>query len=396
MKILFIDTSYGISGDMTVAAMLDMGMPFEYLENELKKLNLDNFEISRKTVLRSGITATHFTVHDHSHNSDHHHHRHLKDIEKIITESSLKDIIKKVALEMFDTLATVEAAVHNTTKEKIHFHEVGAIDSIIDIISACIGFDYFSPQQVISTPVNLGSGKVKTAHGLLPVPPPAVVELVKGISTYGDDSGYELTTPTGALILKTFVDSFSQMPIIKSERIGYGAGTREIEGKPNLLRMILGETEASENSLEDKVYIIETEVDDMTGEALGYLMDRTLEAGALDVYYTNIQMKKNRPGILITILSKEENLTALKNILFNETTTLGLRIRQSERVILKREIVKVKTVYGDINVKVANTPDGNIKIGPEYEDCAKAALQNKVPLKKVYEEVIESFNKRKK
>jgi hypothetical protein len=293
---------------------------------------------------------------------------------------------------MFELLAEVEGRVHGKSPEEVHFHEVGAVDSIVDIIGACIGFDYFGADRIISNRLNLGGGTVKTDHGELAVPPPAVSELIVGIPVFGDNSGFELTTPTGALIVRTFADEFGPMPAMVIEKTGYGAGTRDIKGRANVLKIYLGETETG--YLTDTVTMLETQIDDMTPEAFGYLMERLFDIPVLDAYYTPVQMKKNRPGILLTVIQKPENTPTTLDVIFRNSTTLGVRRRETGRYILERVSASVKTKYGEISVKVSARSDYSPMIAPEYEDCNKAAQKHNVSLQDVHLEAINEYKKR--
>ncbi len=391
MKILYIEPSYGISGDMTVAAFLDLGVPFEHLKAELDKLKMDDFSLKTSGVMKSGIGAAFFEVIVEK-EQDGHHHRHLSNIIEIIDKSGLSENVKQSSREMFHALAEVEAAVHGKTIEEVHFHEVGAVDSIVDIIGVCICIDYLKPEKIISSKVNLGSGYVNTAHGKLPVPPPAVSALVQGMPVFTDDSGVELTTPTGALVLKTFADEFGPMPVMNISATGYGAGSRDLPGKPNILRIFSGETEAGDGIDISRVNQLETQVDDMTGEALGYLREVLSAAGALDVVYIPAQMKKDRPATLIKIVVKDDNTQEVLRALFDNSSTLGVRVAEQTRYELKREFVKVNTSFGQIQMKVSKRPGGKLAASPEYEDCRAAALKHGVSLLEVQQEALKKYN----
>lgn len=399
MKILYLDTSWGISGDMTIAAMLDLGLPFEYLRENIKKMNLHGYKIGHEDITRGGLRAKRFIVEietEHEHNHDHDDHRHLDDILQILDSSALPAKIKNKAGAMFRRLAEVEALVHNKKTEEIHFHEVGAIDSIIDIVGSCLAFDYFSADKVVCWKTNLGSGFVNTSHGKLSVPPPAVAELVKGIPVFSDGSEMELTTPTGALILRSFVTDFDLMPAMKIERTGCGAGTRQIENQPNMLRISLGDTLSSASMVQEKITVLETEIDDMPSEHFGFVMDRLFALPALDVFFTSVQMKKNRPGTLLTVLTEPNLAGKAAEIILKETSTFGVRYYDVSRIKLEREIVEVKTSFGTIKIKTGRLGEDIIKASPEYEDCRKAAEKHGTPMKDVQAEAMNKYYEQEK
>jgi uncharacterized protein (TIGR00299 family) protein len=385
MKTLYLDTSWGISGD--------------HLHDNIKKMNLDGYEIRQEEIIRGGFRANRFIVeieNEHKHRHDHEDHRDLNDILEILSSSSLSAKIKTKAEEMFRLLAKAEAFVHKKKMEEIHFHEVGALDSIIDIVGSCIAFDYFGADRIVCWKTNLGGGFVNTSHGKLSVPPPAVAELCKGIPVFSDGSEMELTTPTGALILRSFVTDFASMPPIKLERMGCGAGTREIGSQPNMLRIFLGETENPPAIKSDKISVLETEIDDMQGENFGHIMDRLFALPVLDVFFIPVQMKKNRPGTLLTVLVEPNLLNKAAELILKETTTFGVRFHETSRIILERKSIDVQTSLGNIRVKLGIFGDDIIKASPEYEDCRNAAIKHNVPLKDVQAEALNKYYEQEK
>jgi uncharacterized protein (TIGR00299 family) protein len=404
MKVIYIDPSAGISGDMTIAAFLDLGMPFDHLKKQLDLLELDGYSISTEETKSGSLRGVKFKVDAQTHKEESNHHDHtnhshtrgLKEIKDIITSSGLSEKIKTKAIEMFELLAEVEGKVHGKSPKEVHFHEVGAVDSIVDIIGACIAFDYFSPDFVVCGNVNLGSGSVNTAHGRLPVPPPAVAELIKGVPAFSDDSGVELTTPTGALILKTFVNRFAPFPLMRTEKIGYGAGTRELPNRSNILRLFLGETDEVPELKEESITVLEAEIDDMQPELFGYLMERVQEIPVLDLYFTSIQMKKNRPGVLFTVLIEKQLTGKAVELILTETTSLCVRRYDINRYCLDRDYVNVETRYGKVRMKIGKAGGRVLNISPEYEDCKELAIKNNIPLKSVINEVIRKYKEKEK
>ncbi|MCP9493671.1 MAG: nickel pincer cofactor biosynthesis protein LarC [Pyrinomonadaceae bacterium MAG19_C2-C3] len=395
MKTLYFDGFAGASGDMILGALVAAGVAPDVLIEKLKLLDVADFAVEFETTNRSGISATKAHVripHEHKH-------RHLKDIAKIINDSRLPDSIKESAIEIFTRLAEAEARVHNEPVEKIHFHEVGALDAIIDIVGACIGFELLGIERFISSPLNTGKGSVEMAHGLYPVPPPAVVELMRGAPVYANDITGELLTPTGAAIISTLCEEYGALPAMRIESAGYGAGNRDYPRFPNVLRIIIGET--TDNTTEDKhaahhhthatsehLTMLETNIDDASPQVIGFVMEQAFKRGALDCYFTAIQMKKNRPGTLISILCETHRSEDLRAMLFAETTTIGIRSYQVERRALEREIVTVETEFGRIDVKVSrfkrhDDAGEHITATPEYEHCRRAAERGNVPLRVV-------------
>ena len=462
MKILYYDCFCGISGDMNLAALIDLGVPKEYLMQELSKMNLNSeYEIQIEGSTKLGITGTrvdvilkdkfddkthiseqalhghnhehtyeqahehshdnsddqqhhdennhsHEHTHEHSHhnsNDEHHHdrsnhnhehsheeqvhnhehhHRNLKDIEEIINSSDLSDKVKKLSLDMFMKVAEAEAKVHGKTLYEVHFHEVGAIDSIVDMVGAAICLDYLKVDKIIASPVQVGGGFVKCAHGLMPVPAPATVEILKNIPINTGIVQFETTTPTGAAILATNVEEFTQKVDFSIKKIAYGIGHRDLE-IPNVLRVYLGEKESSE--IVEEQYILETNIDDMNPELYGYVEEKLFEVGALDVFKTPIFMKKGRPGIKLSALTNEKVEKDVLDVIFEETTSIGVRKYKVEKIMLNREFSKVKTEYGDITIKKSYYKGNLVKYKPEYEECKTIAKEKNISIDKVYKAV---------
>ncbi|HEX2271327.1 MAG TPA: nickel pincer cofactor biosynthesis protein LarC [Pyrinomonadaceae bacterium] len=383
MKTLYFDCFAGASGDMILGAMVAAGVDPDALREQLSLLHVEGFKIDFETVDRSGLSATYArveTVHEHKH-------RHLSDIRRIIEDSGVTDAAKDLSIRIFTRLAEAEARVHNEPVEKVHFHEVGALDAIVDVVGAAICFDLLKIDRFVSSPLHVGSGMVKMAHGSFPIPPPAVTELLRGVPFYSGDIPGELLTPTGAAIITTVCKEFGPIPRIRTDRTGYGAGTREYENFPNVLRVLVGETDTGdiEGAASEKLWMIETNLDDASPQIVGHVMDRVFEFGALDCYFTPVQMKKNRPGVLLSVLCGPEEKEAVMKLLFVETTTLGVRSYEVERRALRRSVVKVETQYGPIDVKVAHLNGRVVNEMPEFEQCRQAAFRADVPLKMVEE-----------
>jgi len=380
MRTLYFDCFAGASGDMILGAMVAAGVDANTLREQLSLLNVEGFKIDFETVDRSGLSATYArveTVREHKH-------RHLADVRRIIENSSVSDAAKELSIRIFTRLAEAEARVHNEPIEKVHFHEVGALDAIVDVVGAAICFDLLKIDRFVSSPLHVGGGMTEMAHGRFPVPPPAVTELLHGVPFYSGDIKGELLTPTGAAIITTVCEEYGPIPRIKADRTGYGAGTREYENFPNVLRVLVGETEA-DGATSQRLWMIETNLDDASPQIVGHVMDRVFEAGALDCYFTPVQMKKNRPGVLLSVLCGASEKEAVMTLLFTETTTLGIRSYEVERRALRRTVVQVETQYGPIDVKVAHLNGHVVNEMPEFEQCRNAAISADVPLKVVEE-----------
>ena len=362
---------------MILGAMVGAGVEPRALIEQLSLLDVHGYSIDFEHVDRSGINATYAKVQT----PREHSHRHLSHILKIIYDSRLPSTVKDRAAKIFSRLAQAEARVHNQSIEQVHFHEVGALDAILDVVGASICFELARIERFVCSPLHVGSGTVDMEHGRFPVPPPAVAELLKEVPVYSSDIKGELVTPTGAAIISTVCDEYGPLPAMKLESTGYGAGTREYEKFPNALRVLIGETQ--QQSAGETLWVLETNVDDLSPQVFGHVMDRALESGALDCYLTPIQMKKNRPGVLLSVLCRPSDKEHLEQLLFAETTTLGVRSYQVERRALEREIVSVQTQYGPIDVKVARLNGHVINEMPEFEQCRAAALKAGVPLRSV-------------
>jgi len=399
LKILYYDCFSGISGDMNLGALVDLGVSSDYLIKELEKLQLSSeYEIVVKKDSKNGITGTKVDVvlthkeHDHPHHEDHHehHHRHLKDIAAIINGSTLNDRVKKSSMDMFMRIAQAEAKVHGQSIDEVHFHEVGAIDSIVDMIGAAIALDYLHVDKIMASPVQVGGGFVKCAHGLIPVPAPATVEILKGIPMKSGIVPFETTTPTGAAILAANVDEFTDKLDFSVKKIGYGLGSRDLE-IPNVLRVYLGEITSHEEIEEQS--LLETNIDDMNPEFYSYIEEQLFEKGALDVFKTPIIMKKGRPAIKLSILVNAQKEKDITDIIFKETTSIGIRKFKVEKVMLARDFKTLKTKYGNVMIKKSYYEGKLVKYKAEYEDCKKIAVENKIPLAVVYQEVDREMGK---
>ncbi|MCF6152757.1 putative nickel insertion protein [Candidatus Kuenenia stuttgartiensis] len=387
MKIAYFDCFSGVSGDMILGAFVDAGLEIHLLITELEKLHLHGYELSCEKVKRAGIAGTKVYVniperHGHSHTAGHMHHLTFPDIRLIIEKSRLHQQIKDNGIKIFHRLAAVEAEIHGTSIEEVHFHEVGAIDSIVDIVGAAIGLHLLGIEKLYFSPVPTGSGYIKCEHGVLPVPAPATAGLLKNQLLKSVAIEKELTTPTGAAIVTTLGEGLKTMPKMKVLTIGYGAGSNDNPEVPNLLRIVIGEDTQRQES--DEVWVVETNIDNMTGEIMGYVMDRLFSAGAVDAYFTPVQMKKGRPGIIISAIVPEKHLLSVEAVLFNQTTTFGIRKYKAVRSILSREVKEYESSLGKIRMKIGSL-NGDIKnISPEYEDCKRIAEERHIPLKHVY------------
>jgi pyridinium-3,5-bisthiocarboxylic acid mononucleotide nickel chelatase len=392
MRLAYLDCSSGVSGDMFLGACLDAGLDAETLLAELAKLPLGAYEFKPERVRRAGLAGTHIEITAPGNQP----HRHLAPIEQMIESSALSATVKDRSRRIFRRLGEAEARLHDQPIEKVHFHEVGAVDAILDIVGACVALELLGIEELCASPLNVGSGRVTASHGSLPVPAPATAELLRGIPMYSSGVEAELVTPTGAAIVSTLARGFGPLPPMRVDRIGYGAGARDLPGHPNLLRLLIGERAPNAeprtaNPDGDVVAVIETSVDDMSPEVYGYLVERALAAGALDITCAPIEMKKNRPGLEIRLLARPEQAETLADLVFAETTTLGLRISTAERRVLERQLVSVATSYGDIRVKVGRRNGRVLNAAPEYEDCRKAAMENGVPLKEVMQAAQAAF-----
>ncbi|HEV2397311.1 MAG TPA: nickel pincer cofactor biosynthesis protein LarC [Candidatus Sulfotelmatobacter sp.] len=460
MRIAYLECFSGISGDMFMGALVDAGVPPQLLVETVAALGLGaKLEISR--VVRSGISATKVDVwvdgekdmpreeywakqagssverapsradshheHGHSHPHEHSHHEHehghhdhhshgedsrtrasaphthshshrgLSEIKKIISAARISDSAKKTATSIFEALGAAEAKIHNVAIESIHFHEVGAVDAIVDIVCAAVGAEALGVDEIVCSPLNVGGGSVKCAHGTFPVPAPATLELLKDAPVYSSGIEAELVTPTGAAIVKTLAKRFSKFSEMKVERSAYGAGSRDFPGHPNVLRIVMGEAvpKSTAKTTLDSVTVLEANLDDLNPQVFGYVMDQLLEQGALDVFGVPVQMKKNRPGTLLTVLCKTEDAEKLTQLIFNETTTLGVRSREESRQTLSRRWESVRTEWGEVRIKIASMNGTVTNYAPEYEDCRRIAAEHHVPLKTVMQEASRAYSKEK-
>ncbi|MEO6214151.1 MAG: nickel pincer cofactor biosynthesis protein LarC [Vicinamibacterales bacterium] len=397
-KTLYLDCFSGVSGDMIIGGLLDLGLPLDDLTSALGSLSVEYGSISSERVLRAGISATKFRVHDaaashgpaddpgherghtHPHAHAHPHHHSLKEIAGFIRRSSLSSGGKSRAIHLFERLAEAEAAIHAMPVEKVHLHEVGALDSIIDIVGAVHGLERLGADRITSSPLNVGGGTVTCAHGVFPVPAPATARLLQGVPVYSKDPQMELVTPTGALLVTEYASSYGPIPAMTLSAIGYGAGDRDQKQHPNVLRLIVGEAAAGRD---ERIVELACEIDDMNPQLFGPLMDRLHAAGALDVFYASVQMKKSRPGTLVTVLSRPGDRETLSAILFAETTTIGVRYQEMMRERLEREIVTVETALGAVRIKVASRDGRIVNASPEFDDCARIAAEQTLPVKDV-------------
>lgn len=382
---LYFDCFSGASGDMVLGALLDLGLPVDALKSALGTLAVDYDDVTAERVSRAGVSATKFRLLERPKDpaaAPGHAHYHLKGIVNKIRRSALKPESQERAVHLFERLAEAESAIHDTPMEKVHLHEVGALDSVIDIVGAVYGFDWFGIDDIVSSPLNVGGGTVHCAHGEFPVPAPATARLLAGVPIYGSGTS-ELVTPTGALLVTGYARSFGPLPAMRMEAIGYGAGDRDPKGTPNVLRILRGERADASVGLDDRVVKIECEIDDMNPQLFGPLMDGLLAAGALDVFYTPVQMKKSRPGTLITVIAPTDRRHPLTDLLFKESTTIGVRYEEMSRTCLDRATETVTTPYGDVRFKIARRNGQELNASPEFDDCARLAAEHGVSVKAV-------------
>ncbi len=388
MKIAYFDCASGISGDMTLGALVDLGIEVSALQAGIDSLGLPSCQLVTENVIRHGFRATNLTV---QHEPEHAH-RHLHHITEMIDGSVLTDCQKDLARRIFTRLGEAEAKVHGTTIRKVHFHEVGAVDSIADIVGTAIAVDLLGADRIVCSPIPTGTGHIQIAHGRVSVPAPATAELLRGVPLAESCVPAELTTPTGAAIVATLADEFGHIPAMSIESIGYGAGDRQLEQQPNILRVLVGQSVGqSGESSSREVCILETNLDDISGEIVAHCGTLLMEAGALDVYTTAIQMKKNRPAVKVTVLCGKQQQTQMEAILFRETGTLGIRRWTAGRTILEREQVEVDTQWGTVRGKTARLQDGVIRFSPEFESCRQIASANKVAVRDVFQAAIRAF-----
>ncbi len=420
MRIAYLDCFSGISGDMFLGALVDAGVSPKLLEDTVTALDIGaRLEISR--VLRGGISATKVDVYAHGekdlprevfweqqeqdHAHQHSHGRGLNEVRRIIEKSAISSTAKATAIRIFEALGEAEAEIHNTSVEQVHFHEIGAVDAMIDIVCAAVGAESLAVEEWVCSPLNVGGGTVKCAHGTLPVPAPATLRLLRDAPVYSSGPQVELVTPTGAAIVKALSSRFASFPAMKIEKAGYGAGTREFPDHPNLLRLTIGEVgladdadaspvaspTSNERIMNERITVLEANLDDLSPQVLAYAMERLLAEGALDVFSVPVQMKKSRPGALLTVLAKMEDANRLTKLIFAETTTLGVRRREEQRQTLSRRWETVDTTWGPVRIKIANMNGSVSNYAPEYEDCRALAEAQHVPLRTVMQEAIQQY-----
>lgn len=393
MKIAYFDCFSGISGDMVLGALVDSGVSLDRLRNVVSSMKLDHCTLEAKEVRKNGFRATQVVVTAPPEDR----HRHLHHILEMIEWAELTPRQKEWAEKVFVRLAEAEAHVHGVPIEKVHFHEVGAADSIIDVVCSVVGLDLLGVEEVYASAVPTGGGTIRIAHGEVAVPAPATAELLKGVPLLPCDVPMELTTPTGAAILTAFAKSFGGIPPMRIETVGYGAGSRDIPNRPNVLRILLGEAspakEASAGVQSDRVWMVQTNWDDAPGELIGYTLERLWELGVLDVFVTPVQMKKNRPAVQLTVLCPSELIPAVEDVLFRETTTLGIRFWPVDRHVLNRQSETVSTPFGPIRGKVSFLPHGEVRFSPEFDDCRRVAREKNVAIREVYEAAESAFRR---
>jgi len=389
-RVLYIDCFSGISGDMMVGALLDLELDFLYLKNELKKLNITGYNIDCKEIKVNSIKAKNFDVKVTGSQP----YRNYEDIKRIIGESNLDTGVKKISLDTFHLIAKAEAGVHGYDIDKIHFHEVGAVDSIIDIVSTAIGLKNLKIESFYSSNIPLGSGFVYSSHGKLPVPAPATVEILKEMPVYGGNFDFEVTTPTGAAIIKTLAAKFGGIPVMEIEKIGYGAGSNIKKETPNILRLLKGVARDRYEPKEENLIMLSANIDDSTPEIMGYLQEKLLKNRVLDVWVEPIYMKKNRPAFKLCVLCGRESEPEIIDIILLESTTLGIRKEEVKRYSISREIKTVKLPYGEVKVKIGTYKGKKVNISPEFESCSKLAKKTGKPLKEIYQDVILFFSRR--
>jgi uncharacterized protein (TIGR00299 family) protein len=426
-RLLYFDCFAGASGDMVLGALLDAGLPLDELRHALGSLTIGGYEVVAERVSRAGVAATRFRLHeagsaghesearhapgdhaqggheheyesgppagptpDHVHGPDEPHaHRALAEIAALIRTSALSDAARNKAIALFRRLAEAEAAIHQMPIEQVHLHEVGALDSIIDIVGAVFAIEWFGVDQIAASPLNVGGGTVRSAHGTFPVPAPATVALLKGVPIYSNGQQVELVTPTGALLVTSYATEYGPLPAMAVQQVGYGAGSRDLPGVPNTLRVLIGDVAARRAG--DRVVVLECEIDDMNPQLYGLVMERLYATGALEVFYSPVYMKKQRPATLMTVVTVPGRSEAMKAILFSETTTIGLRYQEVERECLEREMVLVETPLGPVRFKLARRGGQIVNSAPEFDDCVRIAAEKKVPVKQVLAQAAQAY-----
>ncbi|MBN1910607.1 MAG: nickel pincer cofactor biosynthesis protein LarC [Pirellulales bacterium] len=388
MKTGYLDCTCGISGDMTLGALVDAGVEIDQLNEVIGSFGLPGCRLVAQEVRKHGFRATQVTVEYTPEQPP----RHLSEILSLIEASRLNSHQKDTVGRIFRRLGEAEARVHGVPVEKVHFHEVGAVDSIVDIVGVAVGFDLLGIERLAASPVPTGGGTLDMAHGRCGIPAPATVELLRGIPLAESSIQAELTTPTGAAILATLVDRFGPVPAMTIDRIGCGAGQRDLEGQANVLRLFVGRAAADQNETPEAVWVVETNLDDLSGQMIGYCIERLWETGALDVWTTPIQMKKNRPGVTLSVLCRADQIESVQEVLFAETTTLGVRCWPATRRVLARQAHQVETPWGPVQGKIAWLPDGSARFAPEYESCRQVATERNMVLRLVHEVARNAFD----
>ncbi|HVF30559.1 MAG TPA: nickel pincer cofactor biosynthesis protein LarC [Pyrinomonadaceae bacterium] len=390
MRTLYFDCFAGASGNMILGGLVALGVDQDELRRRLQALSPVGFELTFTKVNRSGIDSVHADVSV----PDERSHRHLSHIEKIIDEANLSARVKDRSKAIFRRLAQAEAKVHGTDVDRVHFHEVGAMDAIVDIVGACVGFEMLGIEHFACSKIHVGSGFINIAHGRFPVPPPAVTELLSGFSFYSTEIEGELATPTGVAIVTTVCEPNSGSPELTVDKVGYGAGTRDYDGFPNAIRLVVGET-ASESRKQERLVQLETNIDDMSPQVLGHVMERAFSLGALDCWFTPIQMKKDRPAVMLSVLCEREKRDALARLIYSETSTIGIRFREVERECLAREIVRVETAFGAIDVKVAMLDGKVMNAMPEYDHVRALAVDSGVPFREIHDAALAALKEKR-
>ena len=388
MNLAYFDCFAGISGDMILGALIHLGVPADFLEENIRNLPLDAFRLEIAPASRMGVHGLKVKVVVDEKDKKSRNYGHIKEL---IEGSSLSDKVKAVSLDVFGRLADVEASIHDCPKEDVHFHEVGGVDAMVDVVGAALGAEWLGLDRICASEVPVGKGFVECRHGKLPVPAPATVALLKGVPVYGTGVGHELVTPTGAAVLTSLCQDFGPMPGMVVRQVGYGVGSRDLEEMPNLLRVVVGEALAALD--QDRVTVVETNIDDMNPEIFGFVMERLFEDGALDVSWIPVFMKKNRPGTLVRVLCKEADREAVVRRILTETTATGVRHHRVERVKLPRKIREMATPFGPVQVKEVSDPVGGVHVVPEYEDCKRIALEKNLPLKAVYDAILKEMQR---
>ena len=383
LRVAYFDCCSGISGDMILGALVDLGVNINDIRKALKSIRIGGYKLEAKKVKRKGLSCTQIKI-KLENKKNHQNHRSFSKIKKLIRESELPQKIKKNSIKIFERIAKVESDIHSSPLEKIHFHEVGGVDSIIDIVGGVWAIESLKLDKIYSSPLNVGEGFVDCSHGRLPVPAPATLKLLKGIPVFSSGVKTELATPTGVAMISFYAEKFQSMPAMTISEDGGGAGSRNISSIPNLLRIFIGEISSNEGN---ELFMIETNIDDMNPEIFGVVMEQLFSVGALDVYFTSIMMKKNRPATKISVLAEKKNRERLSKILLTETSSFGIRVYSVDRMALDREVKKLKTPYGSVNIKIGRLDGKIVQAAPEFDNCNKISRNKKRPVKIIYDEI---------